>query len=96
MNKYSMSTSIGFRILIALNLLSIGEAYFGQSHVTLEDLNFIHLTEDGGYGGYSQYSSYLQSKPLNIIFLSFSFYKIVCLLSFSLPINIVILFRTRF
>ena len=54
---------------------------------------------DGGYGGYSQYSSYLQSKPFNIIFLSFSFYKnifIVCLSSFSLPINIVILFRTRF
>merc|ERR1711963_802400 len=47
MNRYIMSTSIGFRLLIALNLLSIGDAYFGQSHVSLEDLNFIHLTEDG-------------------------------------------------
>ena len=47
MYRYIMSTNIRYRILIALNLLSISDAYFGQSHVTLEDLNFIHLTEDG-------------------------------------------------
>lgn len=47
MYRYTMSTNIRYRILIALNLLSLSDAYFGQSHVTLEDLNFIHLTEDG-------------------------------------------------
>ena len=42
-----MKTKIRLSILISVNFISFGEAYFGQSHVTLDDLSFIHLTEDG-------------------------------------------------
>ena len=42
-----MKSKIKFSFLISINLVSFGEAYFGQSHMTLDDLSFIHLTEDG-------------------------------------------------
>ena len=42
-----MKTKIRLSILISINLFSFGEAYLGQSHITLDDLSFIHLTEDG-------------------------------------------------
>ena len=42
-----MKSKIKFSLLISINLVSFGEAYFGQSHMTLDDLSFIHLTEDG-------------------------------------------------
>jgi len=41
-----MKLSVAFSSLLTLNLIAFGDAYFGQSHLTLEDLSLIQLTEE--------------------------------------------------
>ena len=54
MNRYTMNKNIKLSFLIVLNFISFGDAYFGQSHVTLEDLSFIHLTDEDGDDNYQK------------------------------------------